>query len=238
MIHLRAFRAIDEYESCLAFAEGHRRVLEGFDLGNITTNNIDWATDPHVYVVVAYHRDTHEILGGIRVHITDGSVALPVENAVYHFDPAIRTMVETYSLNGGTSELCGLWNSRSLAPNLGITINLVVAGMALCSQLPVTSIFTIVASYTLKIALRMGFRIERTLGNDGEFVYPNSNYIARVLSMNPQTLDHTYEIFKSKILDLRANPCLTRLEEVSSTKTVEYSHYLELKNVTPLIYQK
>ncbi len=39
MIHLRAYRAIDEEDSCLTYAMGHRQVLEGFNLGNITTNN-------------------------------------------------------------------------------------------------------------------------------------------------------------------------------------------------------
>src|SRR5690606_13130144 len=198
----------DEEETCYEFANGHKKVLEGFNLGNITTNNVSWAYNPNVYVIMAHERDTRDLLGGIRVQIADGIHPLPVEDAVSDFDPGIHDMVNHYALSGGTSELCGLWNSRHKAPNMGVTINLVVAGMALCSQLPITSIFTIVASYTLKIARQMGYRIETSLGNNGEFIYPNSNYVARVLSMNPRTLENTFGLYKEKILSLRENPNL------------------------------
>lgn len=231
MIHLRAYRAVDEEESCLNYAMGHRKVLEGFNLGNVSTNNYDWAYNPNVYVIEATDRMSSDLLGGIRVQVADGKVNLPVQDAVSHFDPKVNDMVKHYALNGGTSELCGLWNSRSKAPNVGVTMNLVVAGMAMCDQLPVQSIFTIVAQYTLKIARRMGFRVETSLGNNGEFTYPNSNYTARVLSMNPQTLDDTFNIFRDKILALRENPELERLEQVGKDDTILYSHDLKLGSV-------
>ena len=236
MIQLRAFRAIDEEATCYEFAEGHKKVLEGFNLGNITTNNVSWAYNPNVYVIMAYDRDDRDLLGGIRIQVADGIHPLPVEDAVSDFDPSIHDMVSHYALSGGTSELCGLWNSRSKAPNMGVTINLVVAGMALCSQLPITSIFTIVAAYTLKIARQMGYRIETNLGNNGEFIYPNSNYVARVLSMNPKTLEHTFGNYKEKILALRENPNLERIETLSSGNDILYSHDLNLTNVGAIDY--
>lgn len=232
MIRLRAFRAIDEEKSCIEFAEGHKNVLEGFNLGNITTNNVSWAYNPNVYVIMAYDTMTKDLLGGIRVQIADGVHPLPVEDAVSSFDPKIHEMVNHYALSGGTSELCGLWNSRSKAPNIGITINLVLAGMAICNQLPITSIFTIVASYTLKIARQMGYRIETSLGNNGEFIYPNSNYVARVLSMNPITLEHTFGMYRAKILDLRSDPNLKRIDRIRESQEVSYIHDLVLNKVS------
>lgn len=236
MIQLRAFRAIDEEDKCYEFADGHKKVLEGFNLGNISTNNVSWAYNPNVYVIMAYDRDSKDLLGGIRIQIADGVHPLPVEEAVSNFDPTINDMVNHYAISGGTSELCGLWNSRCVAPNMGVTINLVVAGMALCSQLPITSILTIVASYTLKIARQMGYRIETSLGNNGEFIYPNSNYVARVLSMNPRTLENTFGLYKEKILALRENPNLERIETLGTGKQLLYSHDMELKNVGVIDY--
>ena len=236
MIRLRAFRAVDEEDSCYEFANGHKKVLEGFNLGNITTNNVSWAYNPNVYVVMAHDTESGDLLGGIRIQIADGVHSLPVEDAVSHFDPKIHDMVNHYALSGGTSELCGLWNSRSKAPNIGITINLVVAGMAICSQLPITSIFTIVASYTLKIARQMGYRIETSLGNNGEFIYPNSNYVARVLSMNPITLEYAFVLYKEKIIALRKNPNLKTIETVRDDTEVIYIHDLRLKKVGSIEY--
>jgi len=234
MIHLRAYRAIDEEERCLTYARGHRQVLEGFNLGNITTNNYDWAYNPHVYVVEALDKESGELLGGIRVQVADGRTDLPVQEAVSHFDPNIDIMVRHYALGGGTSELCGLWNSRSLAPNTGVTMNLAVAGMAICNQLPITSIFTICAAYTLKIARRLGYRVETSLGDNGEFIYPNSNYVARVLSADPQSLAHVSQIYHDKILKLRDNTKIELLEDVGNNKKILYTHDLELKSVGEL----
>ncbi len=231
MIYLRAFRAIDEEQSCIDFSIGHKKVLEGFDLGNISTNNIAWAYNPNVYVVMAYDSSSNDVLGGIRIHIAGGEMALPVEDAISHFDQRIHNLVAEYSLNGGTSELCGLWNSRTMAPNIGVTINLVVAGMALCSQLPVTSIFTIVGISTLKIARQMGYRIETGIGNNGEFNYPKSDFIARVLSMNTLELELTFAKFKTQILDLRENPFLERIENLNNGNRVRYIHNLGLNKI-------
>ena len=234
MIHLRAYRAIDEEDSCLTYAIGHRQVLEGFNLGNITTNNYDWAYNPHVYVVEATDKESGELLGGIRVQVADGRTELPVQEAVQHFDPNINEMVRHYALGGGTSELCGLWNSRSKAPNTGVTMNLAVAGMAICNQLPISSIFTICAQYTMKIAIRLGYRVETSLGNNGEFIYPNSNYVARVLSATPQSLKNVSQIYCDKILKLRANTKAEILENVGNDKKILYTHELKLKSVGQL----
>lgn len=236
MIHLRSYRAIEEEDSCLNFAHGHRKVLEEFDFGNISTNNYDWAYNPNVYVVEAIEPQTNELLGGIRVQVADGEHPLPVEDAIGHFDPKIRDMVRGYALRGGTSELCGLWNSRTRAPNTGITLNLVIAGIAICNQLPISSIFTLVAIHTLKIAKHMGYRVEESLGENGQFHYPNSNFIARVLTMNPQTLEHTNTVIKERLLALRKNPQLERIEVINQSKQVRYTHQLNLDRVARIAY--
>ncbi|MDX5320956.1 MAG: hypothetical protein LPK45_07605 [Bacteroidota bacterium] len=233
MILFKAYRAIDDYATCQEYAAGHRRVLEGFKLTNISTNNLDWAENPNVYVVIAQSLETGNLLGGIRIQVADGVHPLPVEDAVSHFDPKVHDMVNEYRINGGTGELCGLWNSREEAPNMGITLNLVLAGMSLCNQLPITSLFTIVAKYTLKIALQVGYRVEKGLGNSGEFVYPNSNYVARVLSMNPQTLEFTYDIYKDQILNYRNNPEGSHMFEAPNGQSVKFNYQLTLPNITP-----
>ncbi len=137
-------------------------------------------------------------------------------------------MVKVYALNGGTGELCGLWNSREEAPNIGVTLMLVLAGLALANQLPMTSIFTIVAQYTLKIALQVGYRVERSLGKNGEFVYPNSNYVARVLSMNPLSLEHSYEVYRERVLSLRNSPVCEREELIPRGDYIKVSYDLQL----------
>lgn len=228
MIRIKAYRAIDNLELCMKYAREHRRVLESFNLTNLTTNNNNWAYNPDVYVVVAFSEKNGHLLGGIRIQIADGKMNLPVEDAVSHFDPKIKELVQKYSDNGGTGEICGLWNSREEAPNMGITLMLVLAGLAICSQLKITSLFTIVASYTLKIALQVGFKIEKNVGINGEFVYPNSNYVARVLSMDPHSLEHTYQVFKNKILTLRKYEVFDNIETTPKGEKILVKYDLNL----------
>ncbi len=236
MIHLRAYRAVEEEASCMNFAHGHRKVLEEFNFGNISTNNYDWVYNPNVYVIEAIDPRTNELYGGIRVQVADGENPLPVEDAIRSFDPKIVDMVRRYALQGGTSELCGLWNSRAKAPNTGITLNLVIAGIAICDQLPVTSIFTLVAIHTLKIAKHMGYRVVHSLGENGEFHYPNSNFVARVLTMNPQLLEYTNTMIKERLLTLRENPLLERIEVINQTSQVRYTHQLNINRVAKIAY--
>ena len=51
-IRIRAFRAIDDLETCLKFVSGHRRVLSIYGIENITTNTEDWMFNPGIFVVV------------------------------------------------------------------------------------------------------------------------------------------------------------------------------------------
>ena len=52
MLRIRAFRAPDDPDTGVNFAEGHRRVLE--DLGvNVTTNNMHWIINP-MHIVSGY----------------------------------------------------------------------------------------------------------------------------------------------------------------------------------------
>ncbi|MCB9252903.1 MAG: hypothetical protein H6605_10580 [Flavobacteriales bacterium] len=232
MIRIKAFRAIDDEAMCLQYAHDHHMVLKNFNLTNLTTNNIEWAYDPNVYVVVAISEKNGHLLGGIRIQIASENVKLPVQNAVSHFDPKINELVDNYRINGGTAELCGLWNSREEAPHMGITLMLVLAGLAISNQLKITSLFTIVASYTLKIALQVGFRIEKSVGVNGEFVYPNSNYVARVLIMDPKRLNRTYKFYKRRIMDLRQNLNFEKIETTPKGEELPVKYDLKLNSIT------
>jgi hypothetical protein len=60
---------------------------------------------------------------------------------------------------------------------------------------------------------KVGFIVEVTLGNGGEFIYPNENYIARVLrKMNAETLETADEYDRDRIFDLRTNPTQKTIE--------------------------
>lgn len=208
----RAFRAIDEPETCKRFLEGHVKVLVDYGITNITTNNALWMKNPAIYVVVAESPDGSEIYGGVRVHIADGKMPLPLEMAIGKMDARVYDIINQY-MDDGTGELCGLWNSKNVA-GMGLSLLLIRAGISIVTQIRLDSLFTICADYTMPMVKRVGFEVENTLGKNGDFVYPNESYIARVLrKMNAIKLDTAESYDRERIFDLRRNPVQTCIEK-------------------------
>jgi hypothetical protein len=203
------------------------KVLTDYGITNITTNNALWMENPSIYVVVAESSDGSEICGGVRVHIADGKVPLPLELAIGKMDARVYDIISSY-IDTGTGELCGLWNSKRVA-GMGLSLMLIRAGISIVTQINLDSLFTICADYTMPMVRRVGFVVEDTIGRNGDFIYPNPSYIARVLrKMNAISLD-TAEIFdRERIFSLRKNPVQVFIEP-GPKGDVEIDYQLLLK---------
>ncbi len=212
MIKIRAFRAIDEFETCQKFVEGHMRILKVFGITMITSANIEWFMDPLTYVIVAESEDG-KVLGGARVQIAGGKYPLPIESAVADLDNNIYEVVRQYALEG-TGELCGLWNSREIA-GMGIgSVFLTRTAVCIAPTLKLRSLFALCAPYTVTMAKRAGFEIATFLGNEGTFYYPKEDLLATaVLLSDTHTLLTAEEEDREEIFSLRENPLQIREEE-------------------------
>ncbi len=227
-ILIRSFQAITNPKVCELFLKGHVQVLTDYGITNITTNNRQWIEAENVYVVVALSEDRSKILGGVRVHIADGKETLPLEKAIGRMDARIHNIINIY-IEKGTGELCGLWNAKEVA-GFGISLILIRAGISIVNQIKLTSLFTICADYSLPMVKKVGFTVEDSIGKNGEFIYPNENYIARVLrKMNAITLDVTEKYDKERILSLRNNP-IQLFNEVGPRGEVQIDYNLILSD--------
>src|SRR5580704_8305424 len=110
----RAFRAVDDQESCLKFIDGHRKVLEAYGIGMITSNNAKWVTHKNTFVILAEASDDHRALGGVRVQIMDEDLPLPIIGAVGQVDDKIHEVINLHK-GKRLAEACGLWNAREIA---------------------------------------------------------------------------------------------------------------------------
>lgn len=209
-VTMRAFRAIDEPETCQKYIEGHVKILHDFGVTKITSNRLEWTTNPSIYGVVAERGG--EMVGGIRVHIADGQLPLPIETAIGHMDQRVHELIDGYKDDGGVGELCGLWNSKNVA-GMGISVRLTRAGISIINQLEFKTLVGICADYTMQMFQRVGFVVNPDLGIKGEFAYPDPRYITRVLGiMNAETLETAHPEDKESMLDLRAHPVQKREE--------------------------
>jgi hypothetical protein len=213
MLTIRTFRAINDVASCEQFAEGHARVLLDYGVTKVTSSSTDWFHNPSVYVMMAERTGNNETVGGIRIHIADGITRLPMEDAISMVDEQVFDLISGY-IQQGTAELCGLWNSKSTA-GLGIgSYYLMRAAISAAPQLGLKTLFALCAPHTLKISVEKGFEVEKSIGNQGTFIYPKLDLVATSIIIKdlvdlPLALPREKDI----INELRNTPKLVRTEQ-------------------------
>src|SRR4051812_11706677 len=92
-VRIRAFRAIDEPETCRLFVEGHADVLSSIGIKKVTSSKHEWTTNSAVFVIVVEDLASNKVYGGARVHVAGGTEHLPIEQAITILDPSIHELV-------------------------------------------------------------------------------------------------------------------------------------------------
>jgi hypothetical protein len=213
-VRLRAFRAIDDPETCALFLHGHEQVLTSIGVHKVTSSRNEWMSNPASFVLIVESLDKSKVYGGARVHVSGGSEPLPIELATRSMDSAILDVVRAYA-RFGTGEVCGLWNSREIA-GYGIgSIFLFRAAVAIATQIGLHSLFGLCAPYTLKMAENVGFEVIHQVGNDGTFYYPKIDLLATaVLLEDLENMSTAHDEDRNAILKLRNNLNVVVLEEL------------------------
>lgn len=230
MIKIRVFRAIDDIESCQKYLEGHIRVLKVYGITMITSAKTDWFSNPNVYVISAESEDGSKIYGGARIQIAAEGFPLPIQEALNGKDDFIHDLVRNL-IPKGTAELCGLWNSREVAGyGLGSSY-LVRVGVAISSFLKLETLFGLCAPATVSNSERVGFLVEKRLGDNGLFYYPKEDLIATaVLLCDVNELSTADPKERESILNLRNNPIHTTIE-TGIKATFELSYNLKIERI-------
>jgi len=234
MVKIRAFRAIDHPELCERFMEGHRRVLDAVGVQKVTSSNHEWLEHAATYVILAESIDEQKVYGGARVQVADGLTPLPLETAAGCLDERVYDLVRQYQ-PGGTAEVCGLWNSLEVA-GMGIgSIFLIRAALALSDQLKIKSMFALCSPYTARIAGNYGFRVERSVGNNGTFYYPKIDLLATiVLQDDAVNLTNASTLETERIFDLRNKPVQSFME-IARRGHVEIDYDLRVNAANPAV---
>lgn len=229
-VRLRAFRAVDEPETCLKFIEGHKHVLANFGIEQITSAKNGWTENPSVFVFIVESLDQSRVYGGARIHVAGGTQPLPIEDATGILDSSIYNLVKLYGKEGA-GEGCGLWNSREIA-GYGIgSIFLSRAGVAIAAQLGIKTLFALCAPYTVTLAEKIGYRTEKQLGNNGTFYYPRLDLIATAMVYHDlETLSTAAAEDRESVIALRNNPNCVRTE-VLRKKKIEIHYEIKIPNL-------
>jgi hypothetical protein len=229
-VRLRAFRAIDEPETCELFIEGHTHVLTSIGVTKVSYSKNEWVQNPAAFVMIVESMDGKKIYGGARVHVSGGTEPLPIEQATGAMDAGIFDLVWNYA-QYGTGELCGLWNSREIA-GYGIgSIFLIRTAVAISYQIGIQSLFALCAPYTIPPGEAVGMERETSIGKEGTFYYPKLDLIATTMVLKDvPTLTKAYEEDKKAILKIRENLNITR-DEILRRKEITIHYAIEIPNL-------
>lgn len=222
-IRIRVFKAVDDLESSLKYINGHRRVLEDHGFTHLTTNNEVWYTNPNVICLIAEINDAKgEAVGGIRFELLNKNYTLPLEEALNKKDAKVVELIRSYP-EYKTTEMCGLWNSKKVA---GKKLSLILgrSALAIAPLIGLENVFIFIAKYTMEYAKRLGFQVVRSIGNNGDFLYPTELFIANVLlTKDLYSLNDATEHDKKRIELLRKSLDLLCVEIEDDAKiNIEY----------------
>ena len=229
-VRLRAFRAIDEPETCELFIQGHTHVLTNIGVTKVTSSKNEWTGNPAAFVMIVESLDGKKVYGGARVHVAGGSQPLPIEQATGAIDPGIFDLIWEFAQKG-TGELCGLWNSREIA-GYGIgCIFLIRAAVAISYQIGIQSLFALCAPYTIKPVECIGMELENSIGNDGTFYYPKLDLVATTMILKDvPTIKKAHQEDKEAIFKIRENLNIAR-EEVLRNKKLLIHYQLQIPDL-------
>lgn len=231
-IRIRAFRATDDYNTCLKFYEGHKKVLEHHGIYKVTSSGKEWITSNSVFVVVVETMDGSKLYGGARLHCADGKMQLPIEEATGTMDRKIHNYVNMYAQNG-TGELCGLWNSIEVA-GLGVgSLFPSKVSVVIAKQIGLSTLFSLCSPATVRFNKWIGSRIFTEVGNNGTFYYPKLDLLATAVFLEDvETLSTAHQRERHKMMNLRQCPEQSTYEK-SPFKNVfiKVNYELTLKNI-------
>jgi hypothetical protein len=216
MIRMRAFRAIDDTQSCMKFAQGHHDVLKSYGVTQVTSADLSWLKNPDVYVIIVEQTADRKIVGGTRIQVANAQYPLPMEDALGLMDNRIYALASPAS-GRKVGELCGLWTSKeSSGQGLSILLTdagVAEAGIALAQQLKLNSLYVLCAPWTVRMAANAGFSIVDRVGDNGTFMYPMPDLLATLLVIEDiDTLERANPEERERIYDLRRNPKQKRIE--------------------------
>lgn len=223
-LNIRAFRAMDEPSTRDEYHIGLEQVLLYYGVTKVTSQSRDWFADPNTWLIVVESREDGQILGGARMQMSAIDLPLPMEKAIGFKDPRIYDIVNSYRENG-VGEFCGLWNSRKVA-GMGLgSMYMGKACIAIAPKMKMGTILGLCAPSTKKNSFRLGFRVDRRLGMDGEFNYPKESLLATALIIDdPVNLPDADDENRAEIFALRENP--TMISDETTPRGDLTLHYL------------
>jgi hypothetical protein len=215
-IRIKAFRASSDMISCLRFQEGHLDVLRSFGF-KVSSTKEDWMLSDDTFVILVESMDSSRVYGGARLEYCNRGRDVPIQAALMDLAPEINNFIRNQS-NHSTVELCGLWNSVSVA-GMGIgSVYSIRAALAVAGLLNIQNILALCSVHSYRMASVFGFTLLKEVGEGGVVYYEGAKQNAHItyhedfIKMRNVNADE-----RDKIVSLINQPFQVVIEERNGT---------------------
>lgn len=217
----KAFRAVDYKELSLEYFNGHAQVLRDFGIESLTSSQDEWLTNPNVIVISAYN-ENGKIVGGVKLHLFHEKYPLPVESAINYLDDRITSEILKLA-DKGTGEACGLWIAKEMAgKNFGLYLTR--SAIAITDQFSLSTLLGFSSPHTFKMFSSLGYVPLKSVGDNGNFLYPNENYTSTVIIIpNTSSLEHASPENRKRSFELRKKLFQEFCESENEGVVIEYN---------------
>jgi hypothetical protein len=226
-VSLIVSKAINDFDLCRRFSEGHRKLLENHnvDLGPIDTG---WYTDKNVFILVVKDNLNDEILGGSKLVVSDGNGNLPMEKLLSEDYPNLSDLLLNLS-SKGIVEISSLWNSRSIAGwGLG-SEQLIKASIVVSSFLNVDRVVTFCSPFVTRFAESYGFKPLENFGENGAIPFPDNRWMSTInVLYDINEMRFADYLCRSEIFDLKLNP-IQSINYERRGRNLKVNFYLKVK---------
>lgn len=215
-IRIKAFRASSDMISCLRFQEGHLDVLRSFGF-KVSSTTEDWMMSDDTFVILVESMDSSRVYGGARLEFCNRGRKVPIQSALMDLAPEINDFVRG-QINYSTAELCGLWNSVSVA-GMGIgSVYSIRAALAVAGLLKIDNILALCSVHSYRMASVFGFTLLKGVGEEGIVYYEGAKQNAHItfhedfIKMRNVNIEE-----RDKIMSLINQPIQVVIEERNGT---------------------
>lgn len=215
-IRIKAFKASNDMISCLRFQEGHLDVLRSFGF-KVSSTQEDWMLSDDAYVILVESMDSSRVYGGARLEFCNKDRLVPIQSALADLAPEINDFISNKK-SSQIAELCGLWNSVSVA-GMGIgSVYSIRSALAVAGLLKIENILALCSVHSYRMASVFGFSLLKEVGSEGIVYYEGAKQNAHVtfhgdfLKLENVSLEE-----KEKIMSLINKPVQNVLEERNGT---------------------
>jgi hypothetical protein len=175
---IRIFRGPSSPELVSTYTRGQQEAIGNYGIASVNSCNARWQHNPHAYAIVVESIANQEILGGVRLHLSDPAHPLPMESTLQRLHPPSHQRLQARK-DQQIAEICGIWKKPRFQEHR-LSRFLTRSAIMQAQQLGVKQLFGFAGQHSIGLLEEEGFGYDPYFPVDLNLPYPDERYRSKV----------------------------------------------------------